>query len=37
MKYKKQLERLKQKQNWYDRLPENEKSSRKRPASVKKK
>ena len=35
MKYKQQKTWLEQKLNWYDKLPEREKASRKRPGSIK--
>lgn len=35
MKYKHALEYLKQKQNWWDRLPEREKAATTRPGSIK--
>lgn len=35
MKYKKRVEWLKQKQNWFDRLSERDKAERKRHGSIK--
>ena len=35
MKYKKKLERLKEKQNWYDKQPNSYKAAHKRPYSIK--
>lgn len=35
MKYKKLVEKLKMAQNWWDKLPESEKSALTRPGSVK--
>ncbi len=35
MKYKKRLEYLRQKQNWWDKLPEREKAATTRPGSIK--
>lgn len=35
MKYKKKLEWLKAKQNWWDKLPQSDKNSTTRPGSIK--
>ena len=35
MKYKKKLERLRLKQNWWDKLPQSEKNGLTRPGSIK--
>lgn len=35
MKYKKLKRRLEMKQNWWDKLPQNQKNSTKRPGSIK--
>lgn len=35
MKYKKKLERLKLKQNWWDKLPQSVKNGLTRPGSIK--